>query len=162
MWPTAVIVTLPPLPVIITAALTISSVTAPGVMIAWSASWPQVVSTTNSCASLAVAKAWVAPNTVVAVSRLNATGSTTTTSLAPANRAPCTALLPTPPAPNTTTGSSAPTPAPRPAGRHPGGASHPARHATSHAMSPASGTHAHSDSTAYRENVPRVQNPPRS
>src|SRR6185312_7222633 len=79
MWPTAVIVTLPPLPVICTAAFTISSVTAPGVMIAWSASWPQVVSRTKSCASLAVANACVAPNTLVAMSRLNSTGSTTTT-----------------------------------------------------------------------------------
>ena len=61
-------------------------------MIAWSASSPQVVSTTKSCASLAVANAWVAPNTVVAMSRLNSTGSTTTTFLAPARAAPCTAL----------------------------------------------------------------------
>ena len=68
-------------------------------MMAWSASSPQVVSTTKSCASSAVAKACVAPNSVVAIFRLNSTGSTTITFLAPARLAPCTALLPTPPAP---------------------------------------------------------------
>src|SRR5580693_1767153 len=165
MWPTAVIVTLPPLPVIITAAFTISSVTAPGVMIAWSASWPQVVSTTNSCASLAVAKAWVAPNTVVAISRLNSTGSTTTTFFAPANRAPCTALLPTPPAPKITTVSPARTPAACTADPQPVGTPQPTRHRTSHGMSwksSRSGTVAHSDTTAYWEKVPSVQKPPMS
>src|SRR4051812_11036772 len=101
--PTAVMVTLPPLPLICTAALTISSVTTPGVRITWSASWPHVVSTTKSCASLAEANACVAPKTDVAMSRLKSTGSTTTTFLAPAYRAPCTALLPTPPAPKITT-----------------------------------------------------------
>src|SRR5580704_9116332 len=165
MWPTAVIVTLPPLPVIITAAATISSVTAPGVMIDWSASWPQVVSTTNSCASLAVANACVAPNTVVAISRLNYTGSTTTTFFAPANRAPCTALLPTPPAPKITTVSPARTPAACTADPQPVGTPQPTRHRTSHGMSwksSRSGTVAHSDTTAYWEKVPSEQNPPRS
>src|SRR4029077_2856523 len=162
MWPTAVIVTLPPLPVIITAAWTISSVTAPGVMITWSASWPQVVSTTNSCASLAVANACVAPNTVVAISRLNSTGSTTTTFFAPANRAPCTALLPTPPAPKMTTVSPARTPAACTADPQPVGTPQPTRHAISHGNSSTSGTQAHSDTTAYCEKVPSVQNPPRS
>ena len=65
---------------------------------AWSANCPWVASTTKSCASLASAKVWVAPNTF-AMSRLNATGSTTTTFFAPAYLAPCTALLPTPPEP---------------------------------------------------------------
>src|ERR1700685_3137855 len=165
MWPTAVIVTLPPLPVIITAACTISSVTAPAVIITWSASWPQVVSTTNSCASLAVAKAWVAPNTVVAISRLNSTGSTTTTFFAPANRAPCTAMLPTPPAPKITTVSPACTPAACTAEPQPVGTPQPTRHSSSHGMSwksSRSGTVAHSDTTAYCENVPSVQNPPMS
>src|ERR1700759_487441 len=165
MWPTAVIVTLPPLPVIITAAWTISSVTAPGVMIAWSASWPQVVSTTNSCASLAVANACVAPNTVVAISRLNSTGSTTTTFFAPANLAPCTALLPTPPAPKITTVSPACTPAACTADPQPVGTPQPTRHSSSHGMSwksSRSGTLAHADTTAYWENVPSVQKPPMS
>src|SRR5580704_6675929 len=165
MWPTAVIVTLPPLPVIITAACTISSVTAPGVMIDWSASWPQVVSTTNSCASLAVANACVAPNTVVAMSRLNSTGSTTTTFFAPANRAPWTALLPTPPAPKITTVSPTRTPAACTADPQPVGTPQPTRHRTSNGMSwksSRSGTVAHSDTTAYWEKVPSVQKPPMS
>src|SRR6185312_11187633 len=165
MWPTAVIVTLPPLPVSCTAAFTISSVTALGVMIAWSASWPQVVSRTKSCASLAVANACVAPNTLVAMSRLNSTGSTTTTFFAPANRAPCTALLPTPPAPKITTVSPACTPAACTADPQPVGTPHPTRHSSSHGMSwksSRSGTVAHSDTTAYCEKVPSVQNPPMS
>src|SRR5215467_2288216 len=165
MWPTAVIITLPPLPVIITAACTISSVTTPGVMITWSASWPQVVSTTKSCACLAVANACVAPNTVVAISRLNSTGSTTTTFFAPANRAPCTALLPTPPAPKITTVSPARTSAACTAEPQPVGTPQPVRHRTSHGMSwksSRSGTVAHSETTAYWEKVPSVQKPPRS
>src|SRR6202046_1290153 len=165
MWPTAGIVALPPLPVIITAAFTISSVTAPGVMMQWSASWPQVVSRTNSCASLAVANACVAPKTLTAMSRLNSTGSTTTTFFAPANLAPCTALLPTPPAPKITTVSPACTPAACTADPQPVGTPQPTRHNSSHGMSWKSsrnGTVAHSDTTAYCENVPSVQNPPMS
>src|ERR1700730_2712630 len=165
MCPTAVIVTFPPLPVICTAAFTISSVTAPGVMIAWSASWPQVVSTTNSCASLAVAKACVAPKTLVAMSRLNSTGSTTTTFCAPPNLAPCTALLPTPPAPKITTVSPACPPAACTADPQPVGTPQPTRHRISHGMSwksSRSGTVAHSETTAYCENVPSVQKPPMS
>ena len=42
------------------------------------------------------------------------------------------------------------------------GTQQPTRHATSHEMSSAKGTQAHSDTTAYWENVPSVQNPPRS
>src|SRR5215472_14466674 len=155
-------VTLPPLPVISTAAVTISSVTTPGVRMTWSASWPQVVSTTKSCASFAVAKARVAPKTVVAISLLNSTGSTTITSFAPANLAPCTALLPTPPAPKMTTVSPACTPAACTAEPQPVGTPQPTRHAISHGSSSTSGTHAHSDTTAYCEKVPSVQNPPRS
>src|SRR5215469_4431238 len=164
-WPTAVMVTLPPLPVMFTAAWTISSVTALGVMMQWSASWPQVVSRTNSCASLAVANACVAPNTVVAISRLNSTGSTTTTFFAPANRAPCTALLPTPPAPKITTVSPTWTPAACTADPKPVGTPQPTRHRTSHGMSwksSRSGTVAYSDTVAYWEKVPSEQNPPMS
>src|SRR4051812_33737851 len=160
--PTAVMVTLPPLPLICTAALTISSVTTPGVRITWSASWPHVVSTTKSCASLAEANACVAPKTDVAISRLKSTGSTTTTFLAPAYRAPCTALLPTPPAPKITTVSPARTPAAYTAEPQPVGTPQPTRLATVQGMSSAIGTTAHSDTTAYWENVPSEQKPPRS
>ncbi len=98
-FPTAVIVTWPVLPTTLMAFAITSSCRMPTVMIARSASSPQVVSTTKSCASSAVANACVAPNTLVAMSRLNSTGSTTITFFAPASAAPCTALLPTPPAP---------------------------------------------------------------
>src|SRR5882757_7010560 len=163
--PTAVIVTWPDLPTTLTAFAITSSCKTPTVMIAWSASSPQVVSTTNSCASFAVAKARVAPNTVVAISRLNSTGSTTMTFFAPARLAPCTALLPTPPAPNITTVSPASTPAACTADPQPVGTPQPTRHRISHGMSwksSRSGTVAHSDTTAYWEKVPSVQNPPMS
>ena len=45
---------------------------------------------------------WVAPNSI-AFSRLNSTGSTAITWRAPAIAAPCTALMPMPPMPTTTT-----------------------------------------------------------
>ena len=107
----------------------------------------------------------MAPNTVVAISRLNSTGSTTTTFFAPANRAPCTALLPTPPAPKITTVSPACTPAACTADPQPVGTPQPTRHRISHGMSwksSRSGTVAHSDTTAYWEKVPSVQKPPMS
>src|SRR5215472_441855 len=97
--PTAVIVTWPVLPMTWMASWITLSCRMPTVMIARSASSPQVVSRTKSNASSAVAKVCVAPNNL-AISRLNSTGSTTTTFFAPANLAPCTALLPTPPAPH--------------------------------------------------------------
>ena len=74
-------------------AVTTSSSTVPTRMRAWSAPWPQVSSLTFSAAAAASAKAWVAPN-FRAVSRFNATGSTTTTYFAPALTAPWTALMP--------------------------------------------------------------------
>ena len=98
-FPTAVIVTWPDLPTTLMAFAITSSCRMPTVMIAWSASSPQVVSTMKSWASLAVANACVAPNTLVAISRLNCTGSTTTTFFAPARAAPWTAFMPTPPVP---------------------------------------------------------------
>src|SRR5487761_1880565 len=164
-FPTAVIVTWPDLPTTLMAFAITSSCRMPTVIIATSASWPQVVSTTKSCASLALAKARVAPNTVVAISRLNSTGSTTMTFCAPANLAPCTALLPTPPAPKITTVSPACTPAACTADPQPVGTPQPTRHRISHGMSwksSRSGTVAHSDTTAYCENVPSVQKPPMS
>src|SRR5579875_1910118 len=164
-FPTAVIVTWPVLPTTLMAFAITSSCRMPTVMIAWSASSPQVVSTTKSCASLAVANACVAPNTEVAISRLNSTGSTPTTFFAPANRAPCTALLPTPPAPKITTVSPGCTPAACTADPQPVGTPQPTRHSSSNGMSwksSRSGTVAYSDTTAYWEKVPSEQNPPMS
>jgi hypothetical protein len=86
------------LPIVLNAAVTTSSSTVPTVTSAWSAICPQVSSLIFAAASSAVAKAWVAPN-FMAVSRLNGTGSTTTTFFAPAWAAPWTALMPIPPMP---------------------------------------------------------------
>ncbi len=71
-------------------------------MITLSAIWPQVSSVTAGIASSIEANVWVAPNSI-AFSRLNSTGSTAITRLAPAILAPCTALIPMPPMPTTTT-----------------------------------------------------------
>ena len=70
--------------------------------IAESAIWPRVRSVIAACASSAVANAWVAPSSI-AFSRLFSSGSTATTFFAPAYRAPCTALMPMPPMPETIT-----------------------------------------------------------
>jgi hypothetical protein len=72
----------------------------PTVTSAWSAPWPLVTLRAKSAASSMLSKVWVAPNSV-AFSRLNATGSTAITWLAPANFAPWTALMPIPPIPMT-------------------------------------------------------------
>ena len=90
--------TVPPLPTTLNAFVTTSSSTTPTVTRAWSASWPQVSSATFAAASSADAKACVAPS-LSAVSRLNASGSTAITFLAPAAAAACTALMPMPPMP---------------------------------------------------------------
>jgi hypothetical protein len=92
----------PALPVRLTAALTTSLSISPTVQMTLSASWPRVRLTIVSCASSALANAWVAPNSM-ACSRLNSTGSTAMTFLPPAYLAPCTAFMPTPPVPKITT-----------------------------------------------------------
>src|SRR4051812_24239490 len=93
-----VMTTVPPLPITAVADETTSSSTVPTRISAASAPWPQVSSLTLVAALAASAKAWVAPN-LSAVSRFSATGSTTTTYLQPAEIAPCTALMPSPPTP---------------------------------------------------------------
>ena len=71
-------------------------------MITLSAICPAVISVTSGMASVIEANVCVAPNSI-AFSRLNSSGSTATTRAAPAIRAPCTALMPMPPMPTTTT-----------------------------------------------------------
>src|SRR6516225_6139428 len=93
------------------------------------------------------------------MSRLNSTGSTTTTFFAPAYRAPCTALLPTPPAPKTTTVSPARTPAACTAEPHPVGTPQPTRHAPPQGISGPPGTRAHPDPPASWETVPGGKTP---
>ena len=70
--------------------------------IAESAIWPRVRSVITSWASSTVANACVAPSSM-AFSRLFSSGSTAMTYFAPAYRAPCTALMPMPPMPETIT-----------------------------------------------------------
>ena len=94
-------------------------------MITLSAIWPQVSSVTSGMASSIEATVWVAPNSI-AFSRLNSTGSTAMTRLAPAILAPWTAFMPMPPMPTTTTVSPGFVPA-RLDGRAPAGG-HAARH----------------------------------
>ena len=77
---------------------TCSVLRTPVVTTAASAPWPSVTERAKSAASSIVAKLCVAPISR-ADSRLNSTGSTAMTLLAPAWLAPCTALIPTPPIP---------------------------------------------------------------
>src|SRR6202012_4470898 len=102
--------------------------------------------------SLAVAKAWVAPNTLVAWSRLNSTGSTTITFFAPARAAPWTGFMPTPAAP----------PPARPADPQPVGTPQATSAAPSKPSSSGILITEYSCTTAYCENVPSTHRPPKS
>ena len=73
-----------------------------GTRITASAIWPRVSSVTIGKASSIDPAVWVAPKSRAAFC-LNSTGSTATMFLAPTMCAPCTALMPTPPTPTTTT-----------------------------------------------------------
>src|SRR3984885_14385286 len=159
--PTDVIVTWAPLPTIAAAWSTTSELSTPTVMSAWSASWPLVSSMTASCACAASAKACVAPK-ARAFSRLNATGSTTMTYAAPAYRAPCTAFVPTPPAPKITTVWPPRPPAASPAVPQPVGTPQPVSAATSNGMSCSIRTQEFCETTDRSANVPSMQKPPRS
>ena len=99
---TAVTTIVPPLAVSVWASAISSPYITPGVMITLSAIWPLVISVTSGMASSIEANVCVAPNSI-AFSRLNSSGSTATTRLAPAILAPCTAFMPMPPMPTTTT-----------------------------------------------------------
>ena len=90
------------------------------------------------------------------------TGSTATTFLAPAYRAPCTALIPTPPQPKTTTVSPARVPPACTAELQPVVTPQPTSAAGSNGRSSSIFTHDHSGITAYCENVPSTHIPPRS
>ena len=102
MGATAVTTMVPPLPASAVPSCIRSPYITPGVMITLSAIWPQVSSVTVGKASSIEANVCVAPISI-AFSRLNSTGSTAMTRLAPAMAAPCTALMPMPPMPTTTT-----------------------------------------------------------
>src|SRR6185312_142401 len=159
--PTAVTTTLPPLPISSTAFRSTSACITPTVITAWSAIWPWVRSQMYCEASSGSPVVNVAPN-LPAISCLNGSGSTTTTCLAPAYAAPCTALMPTPPLPKITTVSPGLTPAaytdePQPV---------VTPQATSAAISkgkPSSiGTAEFSEITIRCENVPSTHMPPTS
>src|SRR5882757_7516128 len=98
----AVTTQVPPLRVIISASGIKSVCRTPTVRITASAITPQVSSLTSARAAPASLTVCVAPNDG-ATPRLKSTGSTATMHLAPAARAPCTAFIPTPPVPTTTT-----------------------------------------------------------
>src|SRR5438309_6774746 len=87
-----------------------STCTTPGLTTTRSAMRPTVMSLTSGIASSADAALCVAPK-ILAESRLDSTGSTATTYLAPTARAPCRAFIPTPPTPITTTVSPGSVPA---------------------------------------------------
>ena len=109
---TAVCTTRPPFCVIAIAGAMYVPLATPMVRMTFSAICPQVSSPTSAVASSKSLAECVAPNTW-ACSRLNSTGSTATTWRAPAIAAPCTAFMPTPPQPTTTTVSPGCTSAPR-------------------------------------------------
>ena len=154
-------VTVPLLPTTLTASLTVSADSTLTVSSAWSARRPPVSAVTNSRASDAFANACVAPSSS-AFSRLNSTGSTTTSGRAPAYAAPWTALMPTPPAPYTTTAWPGRTAAAFIAAPHPVRTPQPTRAPSSNGMSSGSFTQDHSLTTARSEKEPRVHIAPRS
>ena len=76
--------------------------------------------------------------------------------------APCTAFMPTPPAPNTTAVWPASTPAAWTAEPQPVGTPQPTRQATSKGRSCGTGITEYSETTVYWEKVPSTHNPPKS
>ena len=102
MLPRPVTTTVPALRIEANASAMWSPVVTPTVTIAESAPCPLVTDWANSVACCMFSKAWVAPSSI-AFSRLNSTGSTAITCIAPAWAAPWTALMPMPPIPITIT-----------------------------------------------------------
>src|SRR3954451_2381045 len=133
---------------------TSSPLTTPTVPRPLSAPWPVVTLRAKSAASSICSNAWVAPSSI-AFSRLNATGSTAITWLAPAKAAPCTELIPIPPTPMMITVSpgstlpaltAVPQPVPTP---------QPVRQATSSGMSSGIFTAERTSTVVTSEKVPR-------
>ena len=151
----AVTTTVLPLPAKFIASPIISPCKTPGVMMTRSAIWPYVISMTDIIASAIDGNVCVAPNSM-AFSRLNSTGSMAMMRFAPAIRAPCTAFIPMPPIPTTTTVSPGCVPArfaadPQPvATPHDTSATHSSGMSFSTLMIDCSLTHANS------ENVPTL------
>jgi len=110
----------PPLRVSSISGISMSPLIRLAVMIVLSAITPRVSSVTSGIASSIEATACVAPSSF-ACSRRYSNGSTATMTSAPAIRAPCTALEPTPPVPTTTTVSPGPTWGPIDRGAEAGG-----------------------------------------
>src|SRR5690348_13930884 len=115
---TAVIRQLPPLRVNSSARASISARITLGVSTTRSAITPRVSSWTKPKASSMDGLVSVAQKNF-AESRLKSTGYTAITALAPAARAPCTALMPTPPVPTMTTTSPTCVPTPTVPEPHP-------------------------------------------
>ena len=104
---------------------------------------------------------WVAPK-ICACSCLNSTGSTAITWRAPAIAAPCTAFMPTPPHPTTTTVSPGWTSAAYTAEPHPVVTPQPTRAALSSGMSLSILMQLAADATVCSPNVPMQHINPRS
>src|SRR5215469_13971189 len=149
------------LPIISNPCVITSSFISPTVRMAWSASCPRVSWTTCSLASAGSVNTWVAPHSV-AISSLNSSGSIATTFLAPAYRAPWTALMPTPPMPKITTVSPGLTLAAYTDEPQPVVTPQPTRQAISNGRSSSTFTQEFSEMTMYRENVPSTHIPPTS
>ena len=144
--------TVPALRMAENACATCSVLSTPTVTTAESAPWPLVTERANSAASSIVANAWVAPSDS-AVSRLNSTGSTAITCVAPTCEAPCTALMPMPPMPMMMTvwpglASAAFTTEPQPVPTP-----QPTRHAFSSGRSLSTFTHDATSTTVSSQNV---------
>ncbi len=137
----------------VSASCTFSPWMSPTQMITLCAIRPSVRSTSAPVASSALAKVCVAPNSI-ARSRLLPTGSITTTWRAPAAAAPCTAFMPTPPAPMTTTVSPGRTSATLVAEPQPVVTPQPTSAATSSGMSGSTLTSDASCTVMYGEKVP--------
>ena len=110
-------------------------------------------------ASSAVAKAWVAPSSM-AFSRLFSSGSMAMTFLAPACRAPWTALMPMPPTPKITAVSPALSAAELTAEPQPVGTPQPTRTALSSGRSSSTLTHEVWLMTPYWLKVPSMHMAP--
>ena len=122
---------------------------------------PQVRSLTSAVASSIDAAECVAPK-ICACSRLNSSGSTATTWRAPDIDAPCTAFMPTPPQPTTTTVSPGCTSAAYTAEPQPVVTPHPTSAALSSGMSSSILMQLSCEATVYSPNVPMQHIRPRS
>ena len=133
----------------------------PIVIITLLAILPRVDSVIAGIASSIDAAVWVAPK-CLARSRFDSSGSIAQICLAPARRAPCSALAPMPPMPTTATTSLGPTSAAYTLDPQPVTTPHPSRHARSSGASSSILMQLASFTTVRSANVPSMHISPRS